>query len=44
MADDKLGRKIISDLQKLSEPFGTTIEFKGGVGVVRIPREAATES
>lgn len=34
MADDVLGRKIIRDLRRLSEPFGTTIDYVDGVGVI----------
>ena len=37
-ADDELGRKIIEDLINYSEPFGTKIELKDGIGVVQIPR------
>ncbi len=36
MADEKLGRKIIKDLTDLSEPFGTKVVWKDGVGVVRL--------
>lgn len=35
-ADSQLGSKIIGDLQKLSEPYGTTIEMRRGVGYVNI--------
>jgi len=35
-ADSELGEKIIGDLQRLSEPYGTTIEMRRGVGYVRI--------
>ena len=35
-ADDKLGKKIIGDIARLSEPFGTTIVFENGVGHVRL--------
>lgn len=35
-ADAELGRKIIGDLIERSERFGTTIEWKDGIGVVRI--------
>ena len=34
LADDDLGEKIIGDLQRLSEPFGTEIEMRRGVGYV----------
>jgi poly-gamma-glutamate capsule biosynthesis protein CapA/YwtB (metallophosphatase superfamily) len=36
LADDPTGRKIIADLQRLSEPFGTTIDYRAGIGVVRL--------
>lgn len=36
LADSDLGEKIIGDLQRLSEPYGTTIEMRRGVGYVRI--------
>jgi len=35
-ADKALGEKIIGDLQRLSKPYGTTIEMRRGVGYVRI--------
>ena len=34
LADDDLGEKIIGDLQRLSEPYGTEIEMRRGVGYV----------
>lgn len=37
LAGPELGRKIIGDLQRMSEPFGTRIEFVNGVGRIRIP-------
>ncbi len=36
IADEKLGKKIINDLTELSEPFGTKVVWKDGVGVVRL--------
>lgn len=36
LATGALGDKIIGDLQTFSEPFGTHIENRNGVGVVRI--------
>ncbi len=36
LADEKLSRKILKRLQKLSAPFGTTIETKNNVGYVKI--------
>ena len=38
LADAELGKKIIGDLTKLSEPFGTHVEYKNGIGYVRIER------
>jgi poly-gamma-glutamate synthesis protein (capsule biosynthesis protein) len=37
LADEELGRKIIEDLILCSEPFGTRIDLKDGIGVVQIP-------
>lgn len=34
LADAELGRKIIDDLARLSEPFGTDVRFENGVGVI----------
>jgi poly-gamma-glutamate capsule biosynthesis protein CapA/YwtB (metallophosphatase superfamily) len=34
LADPQLGRKIIDDLIERSRPFGTTIEWRDGIGVV----------
>ena len=36
LADEALGRKIIADLKRLSEPFGTRIDYVDGIGVVRL--------
>jgi poly-gamma-glutamate capsule biosynthesis protein CapA/YwtB (metallophosphatase superfamily) len=36
MAESELGEKIIGDLQRLSEPFGTTIQMRRGVGYVQL--------
>jgi hypothetical protein len=36
LAGADLSKKIIKDLQRLSKPFGTTIDFKNGTGIVRI--------
>ena len=36
-ANNELSRKIIDDLKLLSSPFGTEIEFKNGVGIVKLP-------
>jgi poly-gamma-glutamate synthesis protein (capsule biosynthesis protein) len=36
LASSDLGRKIIDDIRRLSEPFGTTVVFEDGVGQVMI--------
>ncbi len=36
----EMARRILTDLQRYSEPFGTKIEIVGGVGVIRIPAAA----
>ena len=40
-ADPDLSKKIIEDLKRLSKPFGTTIELREGIGVVRLATGAA---
>jgi poly-gamma-glutamate synthesis protein (capsule biosynthesis protein) len=35
LAAPELAKKIIDDVVKFSTPFGTTIDFKDGVGIVR---------
>ncbi len=35
-ADPELGKKIVDDLIRLSEPFGTRITYRDGVGYVRL--------
>ena len=35
-ADRELGEKIINDLRRISEPFGTEIEMRRGVGYVKL--------
>jgi poly-gamma-glutamate capsule biosynthesis protein CapA/YwtB (metallophosphatase superfamily) len=35
-ADESLGRKIVEHWAKLSEAYGTTIEYENGVGTVKI--------
>ena len=37
LADDSLGRKIIGDLQRLSEPFHTRIDYRDRVGIITVP-------
>ena len=39
LADDELGKKIIGDLQRLSEPYGTTIDMRRGIGYVQIEND-----
>jgi poly-gamma-glutamate synthesis protein (capsule biosynthesis protein) len=36
LADRALGEKIIGDLIARSKPFGTTVEWRDGIGVVRL--------
>lgn len=36
LADRELGKKIVDRVAKLSSPYGTEIEFKDGVGVVKL--------
>ncbi len=36
LAESDLAQKIVGDLQRLSKPFGTEIEFQDGIGVVRL--------
>ena len=36
LAGPEMGAKIIEKLRRLSEPYGTTIEFQDGIGVVKI--------
>jgi poly-gamma-glutamate synthesis protein (capsule biosynthesis protein) len=35
-----LAQRILTDVQKYSEPFGTKIAIEDGVGVIRVPPEA----
>ena len=37
LASGELGVKILKDLIDRSEPFGTQIEVKDGVGIIRVP-------
>ena len=39
LADAEVARKILDRLARLSEPFGTRIDFADGIGRVRIPPE-----
>ena len=43
LADEALGRKIIADLQRLSEPFGTKIDYQNGVGMVSLMSSEAAK-
>jgi len=43
LADPELGRKVIDDVAKFSEPFGTKVEFKEGIGVVALPGRQSHE-
>ena len=36
----QLAARILSDIQKFSEPFGTKISIENGVGVIRVPKDA----
>ncbi len=36
LANEELGEKIIGDLQRLSEPYGTEITMRRGVGYVQL--------
>jgi poly-gamma-glutamate capsule biosynthesis protein CapA/YwtB (metallophosphatase superfamily) len=36
----ELANRILADIQKYSEPFGTKITIEKGVGIIRVPREA----
>ena len=40
LADATLGRKIIDDLIERSRPLGTTIEWRDGIGVIRVGASA----
>ena len=40
LAKGDLAQKIIADLQRLSQPFGTEILFQDGIGIVRLPAKA----
>lgn len=36
----ELARRILTDLQRYSEPFGTQIEIRDNIGIIRVPPEA----
>lgn len=39
-ANEQLSRKIISDLTRLSKPFGTDVQYVDGVGIVKLKAPA----
>lgn len=41
MAGEEIGKEVLSLYQQLSEPFGTTIEIKNGVGIVHLDGQGA---
>jgi len=43
-AKGELAGKIIADLQRLSEPYGTNIVFENGIGVIRVTLTSITEN
>jgi len=43
LADPETARKVIDDVAKFSEPFGTKVEFKDGVGVVSLAAKQSHE-
>lgn len=44
LADVSMGTTILERLQKLSAPYGTKIEIKNGLGIIRIQNPSAHES
>jgi poly-gamma-glutamate capsule biosynthesis protein CapA/YwtB (metallophosphatase superfamily) len=36
LADEQLSKKIIDDMIRLSKPFGTNIEYRNGIGSVKV--------
>lgn len=43
LADPKLATKILQDLQKLSQPYGTNIVIKDGIGTITIGETPSTQ-
>ena len=41
LAGPEIGQKIIADLQRLSEPFGTRIIYRDGIGLVQLASQEA---
>jgi poly-gamma-glutamate capsule biosynthesis protein CapA/YwtB (metallophosphatase superfamily) len=39
LAREDLNKKIIDNLARLSRPFGTTVEYQDGIGIVRLSAE-----
>ncbi len=42
LADPTVARDILARLQRLSQPFGTTIEIEQNVGIIRLPPVASS--
>ena len=38
LASEELGKKIIEDLNNLSKPYGTEIEWKEGIGIIKLSK------
>jgi hypothetical protein len=36
----ELANRILADVQRYSEPFGTKIGIENGIGVIRVPKSA----
>jgi poly-gamma-glutamate synthesis protein (capsule biosynthesis protein) len=43
LADPEIGRKIIADLQRLSESYGTYILYRDGIGVVDLAERTSSK-
>jgi hypothetical protein len=41
LAEGELGQKILDDLVKLSQPFGSTVVVRNGIGYVELPAGAS---
>lgn len=39
----ELAKRILQDLQRFSEPFGTRISIENNIGIIRVPPEATVE-
>lgn len=42
LAQGEPARKVITDLERLSKPFGTVIDFENGIGRVRLPAPSSS--